>query len=253
MMRQDAFDFYAWMLEDWRLFGMIPWHFGSYPVNEYANEIGADRMNLTRDAYVEIGQKLVYVRSVDISSDIGFDCHTPRAWVRSEPQSIHRGWPQAKIRHRCSDFPHGIGWPARCTNRDHRTAVPRGEGGIEGGYYPVVSSWCAVLARCRQRSCPRIAYGCFYGCFSVIEAQGGTWFRTPCPKSQRLLIGALVFPSSFPPNACMSEQRLQERPRLCREHHLDVSARRVPLLPGAQRDQHRGGAASVCRGPKLDG
>ena len=26
--------------------------------------------------------------------------------------------------------------------------------------------------------------GC-YGCFLVIEAQGGTWFRTPCPNSQR--------------------------------------------------------------------
>ena len=25
----------------------------------------------------------------------------------------------------------------------------------------------------------------FYGCFLVIEAQGGTWFRTPCPNSQR--------------------------------------------------------------------
>ena len=28
-------------------------------------------------------------------------------------------------------------------------------------------------------------YGCFYGCFLVIEAQGGTWFRTPCPNYQR--------------------------------------------------------------------
>ena len=24
-------------------------------------------------------------------------------------------------------------------------------------------------------------FGCFYGCFLVIEAHGGTWFRTPCP------------------------------------------------------------------------
>ena len=24
--------------------------------------------------------------------------------------------------------------------------------------------------------------GCFYGCFLVIEAHGGTWFRTPCPN-----------------------------------------------------------------------
>ena len=28
---------------------------------------------------------------------------------------------------------------------------------------------------------PQGPYGCFYGCFWVIEAHGGTWFRTPCP------------------------------------------------------------------------
>ena len=27
-------DFYEWMLEDWRLFGMIPWHYLSYATNQ---------------------------------------------------------------------------------------------------------------------------------------------------------------------------------------------------------------------------
>lgn len=30
-------------------------------------------------------------------------------------------------------------------------------------------------------ACRSPTYGCFYGCFSVIEAHRGTWFRTPCP------------------------------------------------------------------------
>ena len=36
-----------------------------------------------------------------------------------------------------------------------------------------------------------VAAGCFYGCFLVIEARGGTWFRTPCPS--RAVVSTVVF------------------------------------------------------------
>ena len=35
--------------------------------------------------------------------------------------------------------------------------------------------------RLRERLLCRSGVRLFYGCFLVIEAHGGTWFRTPCP------------------------------------------------------------------------
>ena len=35
---------------------------------------------------------------------------------------------------------------------------------------------------------PDLTYGCFYGCFLVIEAHGGTWFRTPCPITSTVVL-----------------------------------------------------------------
>lgn len=60
MFRSDALDFYDWLLADARIVGMVPWHWQNQPWGGvYTEEIGVVGMNQTRDAFAEIGQKLV--------------------------------------------------------------------------------------------------------------------------------------------------------------------------------------------------
>ena len=71
--------------------------------------------------------------------------------------------------------------------QNHFLPLSAWETGVaSGGIGPLAVACHAVMA---LHDCPCwtvvLRFINFYGCFSVIEAQGGTWFRTPGPNCRR--------------------------------------------------------------------